>query len=112
MGVDGGALALYVFVEVTIMGQQNQISAYISPETRRELDRFVEAHGVKKGHLIEMALLHHLQALRELPADAIVPPRLVVSPETGEWLLDLLDHPQQPTEAMRELYARVKSVGG
>lgn len=94
------------------MGQKNQVSTYISPETRRELDRFVEAHGVKKGHLIEMALLHHLQALRELPADAIIPPRLVVSPETGEWLLDLLEQPAEPTEAMRELYARVRSVRG
>lgn len=94
------------------MGQQNQVSAYISPETRRELDRFVEAHGVKKGHLIEMALLHHLQALRELPADAIVPPRLVVSPQTGEWLLDLVEHPREPTEAMLKLYERVRAVRG
>ena len=94
------------------MGQQNQVSAYISPETRRELERFVEAHGDKKGHLIEMALLHHLQALRELPADAIVPPRLVVSPKTGEWLLDLVAHPRAPTEAMLELYARVRAVRG
>ena len=94
------------------MGQQDQVSAYISPETRRELDRFVEAHGVKKGHLIEMALLHHLQALRELPADAIVPPRIVVSRETGAWLVDLLDHPPAPTEAMKALYDRVKSGRG
>jgi hypothetical protein len=94
------------------MGEQNQVSAYISPETRRELERFVEAHGVKKGHLIEMALLHHLRALRELPPDAIVPPRLVVSPETGEWLLDLVAHPPEPTEAMVELYERVRAVRG
>jgi hypothetical protein len=94
------------------MGQENQVSAYISPETRRALDHFVEAHGVKKGHLIEMALLHHLQALRELPADAIVPPRLVVSPETGEWMLNLAAHPPEPTEAMLELYDRVRAVRG
>jgi hypothetical protein len=31
------------------MGQQNQLSAYISAETRRELDRYAEAHGVKRG---------------------------------------------------------------
>lgn len=94
------------------MAQQNQISAYISPETRRELDRFVEAHGVKKGHLVEMALLHHLQALRELPADAIVPPRIIVSEETGAWLLDLLEHPPHPSDGMRELYERAKSRRG
>jgi hypothetical protein len=94
------------------MGQQNQLSAYISPETRRALDRFVEAHGVKKGHLIETALLHHLQALRELPADAIVPPRLVFSAQTGEWLLALAERPPEPTEAMLDLYDRVKAVRG
>ena len=94
------------------MAQQNQVSAYISPETRRELERFVEAHGVKKGHLIEMALLHHLQALRELPADAIVPPRIVVSEETGKWLLDGMDQPAGPTEAMRRLYERVRPSRG
>jgi hypothetical protein len=110
--LDSSAERVFVFVEVHIMGQQSQVSAYISPETRQELDRYVEAHGVKKGHLIEMALLHHLQALRELPQDAIVPPRLVVTPETGEWLLDLLEHPQEPTDAMRELYERVRAVRG
>lgn len=94
------------------MGQQSQVSAYISPETRRELDRFVETHGVKKGHLIEMALLHHLQALRELPADAIVPPRLVVSAETGAWLLEGFEEPPEPTEAMRALYERVSADRG
>ncbi len=92
------------------MGHQNQVSAYISPDTRRELDRFVEAHGLKKGHIIEMALLHHLQALRELPTEAIVSPRIVVSEETGKWLLDVLNHPPEPTAAMRELYDRVKSA--
>jgi hypothetical protein len=94
------------------MGAQNQVSAYISAETRLELERFVEAHGIKKGHLIEMALLHHLQALRELPADAIIPPRLVVSAETGQWVLEQLELPPEPTDAMRALYARARSARG
>jgi hypothetical protein len=59
-----------------------------------------------------MALLHHLRALRELPADAIVPPRLVVDPEAGEWLLDLQEQPPEPTQGMCELYARVRVVRG
>lgn len=94
------------------MGQPKQVSAYISPETGRELDRYSEAHGVKKGHLIEMALLHHLQALRELPADAIIPPRIVVTEETGVWLLEALEQPAEPTDAMRDLYARVGARRG
>lgn len=94
------------------MSEHTQVSAYISPETREELDRYVEAHGVKKGHLIEMALLHHLHALRELPPDVIVPPRIVVAPDTGQWLPDTLERPPQPTEAMLALYARVRSSRG
>lgn len=87
------------------MAQPSQISAYISEETREALERYVEAHGVKKGHVIEMALLHHLAALRELPTDIILPPRLLVTSETGSWLLDLIENPPQPTDAMRELFA-------
>ena len=82
------------------MAQHNQISAYISPETHGAVDAYSRAHGVKKGHLVEMALLHHLQGLRELPQDVIIPPRIVVTAETGEWLLDLAQHPPQPTPAM------------
>ena len=41
-----------------------QISAYVSDTTKELVERYVEAHGVKKGRLIEEALLHHLQALR------------------------------------------------
>ncbi|HEX8441676.1 hypothetical protein [Archangium sp.] len=48
---------------------ETQISAYVSDTTKELVERYVEAHGVKKGRLIEEALLHHLQALRELPAD-------------------------------------------
>lgn len=89
-----------------------QISAYISPDTRRALDKYVEAHGVKKGHLVEMALLHHLQALRELPQDVIIPPRIVVTAETGEWMLDLIHDPPEPTAAMKELFTENTGDGG
>ena len=50
-----------------------QISAHISVETRELIERYTGAHGLKKGALVEQALLHHLQALRELPADVIIP---------------------------------------
>jgi len=83
---------------------RTQVSAYISPETRTAMDQYVEAHGIKKGHLVETALLHHLQALRELPQDVIIPPRIVVAPETGEWLVALADDPPLPTAAMRALF--------
>ncbi|MAG32329.1 MAG: hypothetical protein CL908_15720 [Deltaproteobacteria bacterium] len=87
------------------MGRYTQISAYITPQTREALEQYAEAHGVKKGHLIETALLHHLQALRELPQDVIIPPRIVVSAETGEWLFDLIEEPPEPNAAMQALFA-------
>ncbi len=81
-----------------------QISAYISASTKQLVEEYAEAHGVKKGFLIEEALLHHLQALRELPADVIIPPRLLVTEETGERLLARVRKPRRPTKAMRELF--------
>ena len=49
-----------------------QISAHISQETKQLIERYADAHGVKRGALVEQALLHHLPALRELPADFII----------------------------------------
>jgi uncharacterized protein (DUF1778 family) len=80
-----------------------QISAFISDTTKELVEHYVDARGVKKGHLIEEALLHHLQALRELPADLIIPPRLVVSKAAFARVAELLDQPRQPTPAMRDL---------
>lgn len=81
-----------------------QISAYISEETKYLVEQYVQACGVKKGFLIESALLHHLQALKELPADIIIPPRLVVSRESGAAILEQLEKPSEPTDAMKSLF--------
>jgi hypothetical protein len=51
------------------MTSQTQISAYVAASTKRELDAYAEAHGLKQGFLVEEALRHHLRALRELPDD-------------------------------------------
>ena len=50
-----------------------QVSAYISEETKAEVEAYVKRRGVKKA-MIEQALQHHLQALREIPEDLIIPP--------------------------------------
>lgn len=80
-----------------------QVSASISEETAKLLDSYAEEHGVKKGYLIETALLHHMQALRELPADVIIPPRIVVTEESMRSIADLLEKPPAPTPAMKTL---------
>jgi hypothetical protein len=80
-----------------------QISAYISEETRELVERYAGAHGVKKGALVEQALLHHLQALRELPADIIIPPRLELTEASFAAIGEVLASPRKPTRAMRDL---------
>jgi hypothetical protein len=60
------------------MAKETQISAQISRTTRELMERHVRRTGVKKGHLVEQALLHHLQALDEIPAEYIIHPRVVV----------------------------------
>jgi hypothetical protein len=86
--------------------QTTQISAYISDSTSTELERYVDARGLKKGYVIEQALKHHLRALRELPADVIVPPQLVVSVETAELLAERIETPRKPTPAMTALFPK------
>jgi hypothetical protein len=84
------------------MAKETQISALISESTRDRLEKHVRATGVKKGHLVEQALLHHLQALEELPADVIVHPRIVVTRESFEAVVEQLET-AKPTRALREL---------
>jgi hypothetical protein len=80
-----------------------QISAEISEGTRQLLERYSRAHGVKKQFLIERALLHHIQALEELPGSVIIPPRLVVSAASGRKIADLIGKKQRPTSKLVEL---------
>ena len=88
------------------MSSQTQISAHVAASTKRELDEYAEAHGVKQGFLVEEALRHHLRALRELPADVIIPTRIVVTRQSGERILERLAKPGKPTKALRELFKR------
>jgi hypothetical protein len=82
------------------MVKETQISAQISAATRKLMEKHVRRTGVKKGHLVEQALLHHLQALDELPAEFVIHPRIVVSQKTGEALIGKAD---APTPALRKL---------
>ena len=86
------------------MNASTQISANISAETRELLERYVAAHGVKKSHLIETAVLHHLSALDSIPADLIIPPIIEVSRTTGNIIMDRIENPKPATDAMRALF--------
>lgn len=86
--------------------ETTQISAFISDTTSSELERYVEARGLKKGYVVEQALRFHLRALKELPAETIVPPQVVVSTETAERLAERMKKPRKPTPAMRALFSK------
>ena len=53
---------------------------------------------------IEQALLHHRQAISEIPEDIVIPPCLVVTAASGERLLVRLESQEAPNRAMRELF--------
>lgn len=81
-----------------------QISTHIPESLKARLERYVRAHGISRGHLIEQALAHHLRALEELPADAIIPASIVLSRKSAARVRDLLERPPEPTEALKRLF--------
>ena len=74
-----------------------RVSAYISDETKAEVEAFVKRYGITKARLIEEALQHHLQALREIPSDLVVPSRLVVTEDSMKRVAARLASDEQPT---------------
>lgn len=84
------------------MEREIQISAVVSRTTSELLERQVRATGVKKGHLVEQALRHHLLALQELPADVVVHPTLIVTRKSGAEMLKQIEQ-GKPTPALRRL---------
>ncbi len=85
------------------MAKETQVSAFISGSVKDELEKLVRARGLKKGFVIQRALEHHLQALRELPAEFIIPPTLVVTKEAMGRILHRLRTRPKPTKELRKL---------
>jgi hypothetical protein len=85
------------------MSGVTQISAVIARTTSERLERYTSGHGLKKGAVIEAALLHHLQALDELPQDVIIPAKVVVGCGAFGRIADRVRKPRRPTRAMKAL---------
>lgn len=81
-----------------------QVSAHISEETKARLERCVHRTGQTRARLIEDALLQHLQALEGLPADVIVPARLVLDEASAARVRDMIARPPGPTEDLKRLF--------
>ena len=80
-----------------------QISAHVSEGTKWKLDLVSKMRGMRKAFVLEQALLYHFRALEELPEEAFLPPRLVLSQESFEKVVELVENPPSPTKAMQEL---------
>jgi uncharacterized protein (DUF1778 family) len=83
-----------------------QISAQISEATKRRLDQYAHETGMKKGRVVEDAITRHLDALDELPAEYIVPTRIVVSADSWDTIVEQIENPTEPTPELRELMNR------
>jgi hypothetical protein len=80
------------------------VSAHISKETKARLERFLRRTGQTRGRVIEDALLQHLQALDELSAIALVPPRIVLSAQNAARVHQMITRPPAPTEDLKRLF--------
>ena len=85
------------------MSDESQISATVSAATKEKLDRFTESHGLKKNFVVEQALLYFMEARRELPDEALIPARLVLDDKAFDRIVNLLETPPAPTQALRDL---------
>jgi uncharacterized protein (DUF1778 family) len=85
------------------MSDESQISATISAATKEKLDRFTESHGLRKNFVVEQALLYFMEARRELPDEALISARLVLDDKDFNRVVDLLERPPAPTQALKEL---------
>lgn len=85
------------------MGRVTQISAQVSESTKQLLDDYTRESGIKKGCLVEEALLHHLQALHELPVDLVVPARVVIDRPSGERIARRIAANPRPKKALVKL---------
>lgn len=81
-----------------------QVSARISEETKARLERFVRRTGQTRARVIEDALLSYLQALEQLPADVLVPARIVLNKASAERVREMLTRPTEPTREMKRLF--------
>ena len=83
--------------------KQPQISAHVSEGTRIKLDQLTRARGLRKAFVMEQALQYYFRALEELPEEAFLPARLVLSNAAFKKVTDLIETPAPPTRAMLEL---------
>ena len=88
--------------------KENQITAVVSENTKIQFDRYTRETGIKKGRIVEDALLYYLRSLREIPSDLYIPETVTLSEASGkefiETLLESKSNPK-PNEALKKLFS-------
>lgn len=51
---------------------RTRIRVVISDEVKTRVERYIDAHGLKKDAFVDEALQYYLRALPELPPDTII----------------------------------------
>lgn len=82
-----------------------KISAYISEETKNQIKAYVKNKGVKKDFLLEEALQHYLQVLRDIPEELIIPSRLVLTEDAMKQVAARLTSDELLTDELKELFS-------
>jgi len=80
-----------------------QISAHISQESKGQIESYVKRSGVTKAFMIETALQHFLQALREIPEDVVIPARLTVTGPSMEKIATQLESDEPASAELKAL---------
>lgn len=88
-----------------------QISARVPGDLKLRFDQMVERKGLRKEFVIEEALRHHLAALEELPDEYIIPPRMVLTPESSRRVAKALANPPRPSQALTSLLRGSRRAG-
>ena len=88
------------------MADYIQISAQISEAARERLDAYARETGMKKGRLVEDAIMAHLDALEAYPPEFMIPANVMVDAESWDRVLRSIETPAEPAPALRELIRR------
>lgn len=88
-----------------------QISARIPGDLKSQFDALVERKGLRKEFVVEEALRFHLRALEEIPAEYIMPTRLVLDAKSSQRVVEALTTPPEASEALAALVRGDKRAG-
>jgi len=85
------------------MADYVQISAQISEATKRRLDQYAQETGLKKSRIIEDAVRKHLEAVDVIPPEYDIPLHIVLTNESWDMVVDSIENPGEPTQALVDL---------